>query len=363
MAMEKSLPPTQIQSQDSGLPHALWLRINAFLDLKTPNTQRTYVGIIHEWCEFLGAEAGTTTAAERFLAASDLHAIAYKKWLHGQPGQRPRFQPEQSEERAISMEQARFAASNGLQSTQSNATIVKKFAALRRMYKMLIGAGLLQGLNPFDTDRVPPPAKASGQKRPTEMIDFAKVKEILALADRSTAKGIRDHALLCLLFGAGLRRSEVVTLRIGDVKQTQAGSVFLYLRATKGKRDARQALPLWAAASLKELIAHRTANNAQDFDFVFVSFRGRGGAHETNNALSTSGLYKLFKAYCKMAGIEDIVTPHSARATAITRLLSEGFSHREVQEFSRHASVQMVEVYDKRRISVDESPAKELKYE
>ncbi len=56
------------------------------------------------------------------------------------------------------------------------------------------------------------------------------------------------------------------------------------------------------------------------------------------------------------------MSPHSARATAITKLLDSGFSHRDVQEFSRHASVQMVEIYDKRRLQVDESPAKKLEF-
>ena len=62
------------------------------------------------------------------------------------------------------------------------------------------------------------------------------------------------------------------------------------------------------------------------------------------------------------AGAGNFVSPHSARATAITKLLSDGFSHREVQEFSRHASIQMVEVYDKRRISIDDNPASDLDY-
>ena len=127
-----TLPANRIQSGDGGMPHALWLRINAFLDLKTANTQRTYVGIINEWCQFLGCPAGSSEAAERFIAATDLHAIAYKKWLNGKPGQRPRFQSEASESRAVSTEQAAFQSHDGLQSTQANATIVKKFAALRR---------------------------------------------------------------------------------------------------------------------------------------------------------------------------------------------------------------------------------------
>jgi integrase len=63
------------------------------------------------------------------------------------------------------------------------------------------------------------------------------------------------------------------------------------------------------------------------------------------------------------AGAGRYATPHSARATAITKLLADGIPHREVQEFSRHSSIQMVEWYDKRRFSVEQSPAKELSYE
>jgi integrase len=57
------------------------------------------------------------------------------------------------------------------------------------------------------------------------------------------------------------------------------------------------------------------------------------------------------------------VTPHSARATAITKLLTDGIPHREVQAFSRHASIQMVEHYDKRRFDVERSPAKGLEFD
>ena len=67
----------------------LWLRISSFLDQKSPNTQRTYAGIIREWCSFLGAEAGSEQAAALMLKATDLHAMGYKKWLEEQPGQKP----------------------------------------------------------------------------------------------------------------------------------------------------------------------------------------------------------------------------------------------------------------------------------
>jgi integrase len=99
-----------------------------------------------------------------------------------------------------------------------------------------------------------------------------------------------------------------------------------------------------------------------DGDYLFIGFTGKGGQTITTKPMSDTGLYLLFKQYCMAAGAGMHATPHSARATAITKLLADGIPHREVQEFSRHSSIQMVEWYDKRRFSVEESPAKELSY-
>jgi len=227
---------------------------------------------------------------------------------------------------------------------------------------MLVSSGLA-GQNPFDVDRVPPPSAKSGQKRPTEMIGFALVKRIVERASDLTPKGLRDRAVLSVLFGGGLRRSEVVALRLNDVCRSAQGTVFLRLRATKGKRDAEQALPGWAAKTIDRLVQQRLKEGALPADFLFISYQGRGGKSPTSNPLSDSGLYALFKAYCRQAGAGAYVTPHSARATAITKLLADGIPHRQVQEFSRHSSVQMVELYDKRRISVDSNPGKDLEFD
>ena len=94
MSASKVLPPAlQGQRQkDSSSDNALWIRLAAFFSLRSANTQITYKGILSEWCEFLGAEPGSSVAAQRVLAATDLHAIAYRNWLEGRPGQKPRMQ-------------------------------------------------------------------------------------------------------------------------------------------------------------------------------------------------------------------------------------------------------------------------------
>jgi site-specific recombinase XerD len=319
--------------------------------------------VLREWSAFLGAEFGTTDSAERILRAQDLHALAFRAWLEKRPGERPRSERRESSSRELATHLPRFAQKrSGLEATLSNATIAKKFAVLHRIYRMLQGANLGVTTNPFDPDRAPPPPRHSGKKRPTEMVDFKVVKRILALPDLQQPKGLRDQAVLSALFGGALRRSEAAALRVGDVRKTRHGTVYLYLRSTKAKRDAEQALPAWAAEPITRLVRARLKEGAREQDFLFVSYTGRAGRTPSARGVSSSGIYDLFKKYCQAAGAGKLVSPHSARATAITRLLASGIPHREVQEFSRHASVQMVELYDKRRIGVDENAAKDLEF-
>lgn len=360
---------------------SVWVRISAFLALKAPSTRVTYSGIIAEWCRFLGTEPGTPEAAQALIDATDLHAIAYRTFLERQPGEPPRFVPHNgaggaagavvppataaatqppTTERA-SMRR-RGAKRDGLDATQSNATIHKKFAALRRIYRMLVAARLGIADNPFDADKVPPPPKDAGRKRPTQMIDFDLVMEVISAPDLTTPKGRRDRAILALLFAAGLRRSELVSLRIGDIQRTNNQTTFLYLRYTKAKRDAQQAVASWAAEIVWPFVEERRGSGAGPADFLFVSFAGPAGATATTRPLSDTGVYLLFKKYCQSVGAGYHATPHSARATAITKLLADGISHREVQEFSRHASIQMVELYDKRRFSLEQNPAHQLAF-
>ena len=355
--------PNSSDSHSASSDVSLWTRLSAFLSMRAPNTQTTYLGIVNEWSEFLGAPAGTELAAKLISSAKDLHAMAYRRWLEARPGERPRVARKISLERAVErVEIRKNKKKDGYQDTLSNATIHKKFAALRRIYRMLVSTNLASE-NPFDVDRVPPPPAKSGQKRPTEMIPFALVNQSVAKAIDTTPKGLRDKAILSTLFGAGLRRSEVVALRLNDVCKTQQGTIFLRLRATKGKKDAEQALPGWAAKTITALVEQRLKEGAVASEHLFISYRGRGGMTPTSEPISDSGVYLLFKEYCERAGAGKFVTPHSARATAITKLLADGIPHRQVQEFSRHSSIQMVELYDKRRISVDENPGKELDFD
>jgi site-specific recombinase XerD len=251
----------------------LWVRLESFLSGRSPTTYSTYKGVLKEWSSFLGGELGSNESAKFLVQATDLHAMAYIRWLGQQPGETPRISRSASgRSTAPAIRSSLNKKKTGLESLQSNATIYKKVAALRRIYRMLISAGLVKGENPFDTDKVRTPPKDSGRKRPTEMIPFDKVMHIIKQADGDSIKQLQDAAILACLFGGALRRSEITELRLADFRKTASGTMYLYLRATKAGKDAQQALPNWASKLVVKYIKERVRLGAGSADFLFCSF-------------------------------------------------------------------------------------------
>lgn len=313
----------------------LWNKISLLLGQKATNTQRDYRALIGDWCRFLGGSKNTNEDAELMQNASGYDALCYMAELKTRLGQKPR--------------------GGNLDRKLTPGTIRKKMVVLRQLYKDL---GIY---NPFADGALELPSDKEGLKRPTEMIPLDKVKDLLNAPGSLGVKGKRDRALLALLFGGGLRRSEVVVLRIADVKKTDKGTTYLALRNTKSKRDEKQGLPDWAVNSLELYLEARLAEGATPFNHIFVQYRG--DPPKPGPRFYDKTLYRLFKKYCDQVGLDPAqYSPHSARASAITKLLVDGFSYRDVQSFSRHASAAMVEVYDKRQRDIDDSLAKKIDY-
>lgn len=333
--------------------HPLWLKVAAWLAHLAPTTQKTYVSIIREYSAFLGATAGSKASAELVGSAVAVHALSYVQHLKNQRGQTPRVN-------RLARRAGKPSPVYG-KSSHSPATIAKKIMCLRKLYEILIAHGVYSNANPFSPHLVPVPNPKGGRKRDTEALDFDMVPSVLEAIEEGP-RATRDRAMLCVLFGGGLRRGEVVKLLIADVGKSQAGTTFLLLRNTKDGQDHQQAVPEWAADAVWSLVDERIESGAADDAPLFVTWTGRGGKIQTDRPMSDASVYHVFKRACEAAGLSEAFTPHSARATAITKLLADGTPYREVQEFSRHKSVQMVEWYDKRRFGVDKSPAKGLSF-
>jgi Site-specific recombinase XerD len=126
---------------------------------------------------------------------------------------------------------------------------------------------------------------------------------------------LRNRAVIAVLFGSGLRRSEALALDIGAVKVSPEGVVFLELLTSKsGKRQART-LAKFAWKYLSSYISQRKAEGGQNVDPLFVWYYANG---KPRGRLSQGSFYRIFRDSCRQIGIK--AAPHAARATFATRL-------------------------------------------
>lgn len=325
-------PPKEQAASDVYETLRLWL------STRPMNTKRCYLGIGGDWSRFLGAEFQTAKAGALWKKARHVDAQRYANECSERPAQQGR------------------AADASHDGRVSLSTVKQRIVVLKAMYDALLAAGLVAS-NPFARVAMEMKRAKADQRRPHEEMSKQELKKFLTF-ERLLPDHYRDRAIFHLLFGAALRRSEVVPLMLSDVMDTNQGSTFLRLRKTKSGSAQKVALPDWVAKEVNEFKARRVREGAHDKDLLFVRYLER--RHEP---MGEKFVYRLFKSYCKILGVKSSYSPHCARVTAITQLLKQGLSHHEVQQLSRHASVMMVEKYDRRRYEIDESPSKKLSYD
>ncbi|MCL2403818.1 MAG: tyrosine-type recombinase/integrase, partial [Coriobacteriia bacterium] len=165
-----------------------------------------------------------------------------------------------------------------------------------------------------------------------------ELNSMLDVHDLSTHEGLRDSALLELLYASGGRVSEIADLRLDDLKLDQG------VARVQGKGGKDRYVPLHHLAidKLQSYLttarpAFLTAKVASNSETVFLSTRG--------NALSDDAIRRIVKKSAKLAGINRSVTPHSFRHSFATDLLNNGADLRSVQELLGHANLSTTQVY------------------
>ena len=217
------------------------------------------------------------------------------------------------------------------------ATVNRRLAAV----KALVAKGRALGIANFTLQDV------KGEKvqryRDTTGITPEAFKSVLAKCDRTTPQGIRDYALLRLLWGNALRRNEVSQLNIGDFNPE--ARTLRILGKGKGTQDeiidlgqaTVEAISLWLDAS------RGTRPNDAPL-FIAMDFYNPG------HRLTGDAIRKLVVRYCARAGIKKLMSPHRIRHSAITAALNATDGNvRKVQKLSRHRQIDTLLIYDDNR--------------
>ena len=211
----------------------------------------------------------------------------------------------------------------------SPRSLARSISALKGLYKFLLQEGALEEnpLRHLRTPRVTP--------RLPEVLTGEDIEQIMKQVKPEKPLGLRDRAMLELLYATGLRVSELVHLSVHDVN-LEVG----YLR-TKGKGSKERIVPIGRAAvrALKEYLrdsGHALARKSEG-QALFLGRRGRG--------ITRQGFWKLLRRYAAVSGIRKKITPHTLRHSFATHLLEGGADLRSVQSMLGHADIATTQIY------------------
>lgn len=163
-----------------------------------------------------------------------------------------------------------------------------------------------------------------------------EVEKLLEQPDGKTAQGLRDRAMLEVLYSTGLRVSELVGLRVSDL-DSKVGCVRCI-----GKGDKERLVPVGkkALSMVDKYLREGRAEllgKAQSVPTLFLNRRGKG--------LSRVGVWKILSGYGRRAGLRVALTPHMLRHSFATHLLEGGADLRSVQLMLGHADISTTQIY------------------
>ncbi|AKV02418.1 Site-specific recombinase XerD [Labilithrix luteola] len=223
------------------------------------------------------------------------------------------------------------SAERGLSARSSS----RQLSAIRGFFKFLVRE---RAVETDPTELVDRPKLARKLPR---TLSYEEVERLLAAPPSDTARGIRDSAMIHLMYASGLRVSELCTLKLGELDR-KVGTV-----SPLGKGTKRRIIPVGQVA-LERLdiyidLVRVHAKGAATEPHLFLSPRGK--------RFTRQGFWKLLKAYAKGCGIRTPISPHKLRHSFATHLLRGGADLRAVQAMLGHADLGTTEIYT--RVAVD----------
>ncbi len=210
----------------------------------------------------------------------------------------------------------------------STVTVRRKLAAVRGLFHYLVREGIVKN-NVARLVRTP--------KAPKTLPEVPSTEQVNTLIDGVAARKLerpfpaRDRALFELLYGCGLRVSELSGLNLADLDRTEA---WLLVRG-KGKKERQVPVPGKAAEALERYLRERPV--VRDERAVFLNHRG--------SRLTARGIRGIVKLYATCVGGDPSLHPHSFRHAYATHLLADGADLRAIQELLGHARLSTTQKY------------------
>lgn len=212
---------------------------------------------------------------------------------------------------------------------KATATIARRLAALRAFYQFLVREKRL------DHDPTADLESPKLERRLPSVLTVKEVETLLKQPSPNDPAGLRDRAMLELLYATGIRVSELISLDVSNVDLAMQ-----FLRCT-GKGSKERIIPVGSIATkaVREYITLGRPKLVPDQNesALFVNHHGK--------RLTRQGFWKIVKKYAAKARINKDITPHTLRHSFATHLLENGADLRSVQEMLGHADISTTQVY------------------
>ena len=295
-------------------PEAEW-----FANIDSPQTRRAYQNDLREFMAFVGI-----SAAGEFRIVTRAHVIAWRTDLEGRQ--------------------------------LAGSTVRRKLAALSSLFEFLCDANAVP-TNPVKGVKRPRVESYEGK---TPALGDHQAKLLLLAPDTVTLKGKRDRAILSVFLFHGLRREEVATLKVKDVRELRGVK---HLRV-HGKGGKLRNVPLHpGTAQLINDYLELAGHGGDAGGGLFRSVRENVRNGNVRGGLSAEGLYLIVKTWAKQIGISaERIAPHALRATAATNALDHEADIAKVQEWLGHANIATTRIYDRRKMRPEDSPTFKVSY-
>lgn len=211
---------------------------------------------------------------------------------------------------------------------RSQSTVNRKLASIRIFFEFLQRDGLVS-TNPADEIKSP-----KIEKKEIEFLSIEEIERLMSLPDQ-TQKGRRDRAILELLYATGIRASELIQMKVGDVNLRMG-----FIKCD-GEHSKARIIPMGRLCrkAMEDYIldARDIMLRGKETEALFVNYMGE--------AMTRQGLWKVMKEYGEMAGLEISLTPQIIRNSFAVHMLQNGADVKSLQELMGHEDIAATQAY------------------
>ena len=292
------------------------LQYEFFYNFESPHTRKSYRIDISQFFEFIKDNFSSISGYEEI---KKIHFVAFRNWL--------------------------------TDSDLAPKSINRKMAANSSFFDFLVEKNIV-AFNPSTSIKRP----RQEVRKPTNDASDEQIRNLLEMVEVLKGPGLLHRAVIYTLFTTGIRKAELINLRLKNFF-IKDGFTIIEVRAKGGKQLTKVIHPKCAEVINEYLDYLKSIGEPPHLeDWIFRPSKNPLEPTHINKPLNPKSVDYIIKSWCKKAGIDQRISPHSARASYIGSALESGMDLYKISRDVGHASVKTTEEYNKRRQQLSDSP-------